>query len=75
VNISILNFTVLVGGKYLTRKFSTRSFQVMMDLAGNDFTQDFAISLREKRKSLKLISSLETPFILKVSQVSKKLAM
>ena len=48
--ILFLSFTVLAGGKYLARKFSTKASQVVIDLAGKDNNYSSALPLNENGK-------------------------
>ena len=58
--ISILNFTILLGGKYLLRKAFGRSFQVVNELDTSFYNQSLALSLSEKGKSLSHMVSVDT---------------
>lgn len=70
--ISFRNLAVLDGGKYLNRNFSASEFHVVMELAGREMSHSLARSLRENGKRRSRMASSETPFILNVSQISKK---
>lgn len=73
--ISFLSLAVLPGGgKYLIRKACDKAFQVVKELGALEFNQALALSFRENGKSQSRIASSLTPFILIVSQISKKLA-
>ena len=70
--MSFLNFAVLAGGKNFARNFCAKSSQVVMDPEGKEWSQVFALSLREKGNTLNLTASSVTPLYLKVSQISMK---
>jgi len=63
---------VFPGGKYLQRKALDNASQVVKELALELRSHDFALSFKEKGKSLKQMASFETPFILIVPHFSKK---
>ena len=48
-----------------------RKSHEVIELGAKELSYSFALSLREKGNNLSLIASVETPFILKVSQISK----
>ena len=67
-------FIVLPGRKYLVRKaFKSKSYEVI-EFGANEFNHNFAFSLKENGNNLRRIASVLTPFILKGSQISKKVA-
>jgi len=63
---------VFPGGKYLQRKALDNVSQVVKELALELRSHDFALSFKEKGKSLKWMTSFETAFILIVSHFFKK---
>ena len=60
--ISVLDFAVLPGGKYLLRKALERIAQVVNESGSSFYSQSLALSLNEKGKSHSLIASVDTPF-------------
>ena len=52
------------------KAFDSKSLEVI-ELGFNELSHSLALSLKEKGNSLSLIASRLTPFILKVSQISK----
>ena len=68
-------FAVFIGGKYLYKNFSNIWFHVGIDPLWREFNHCLARFLNENGNSLNLIASLVAPFILNVSQTSRKLAM
>ena len=73
--MSFLIFIVLIGGKYSKRNFSTIWFQVVIEPLGREFSHCFPLVLNENRNSLNLITSSVAPFILNVSQITRKFAI
>ena len=73
--ISFLNLAVLAGGKNFARNFWAKTFQVVILLAGKDCNQFLALSQSEKGNRRSRTVSFDTLLCLKVSQISKKLAM
>ena len=65
--MSLMIFTIFVGGKYLAKNaFASRSY-VGIDAGGCELSHTLALSLRVNGNSLKKMSSLDTPLYLKVS--------
>ena len=66
---------ILVGGKYFARKAFANRSHVVIEAGGCEFNHALALSFNVNGKSLKRIASSYTPLYLKVSQISKKLAI
>ena len=73
--MSFINFADFAGGKNLVKNFYAKSFHVVIVPDGSASNHPFALSFNENGNSLNLMASSDTPFDLKVSQISKKLAM
>ena len=63
------------GRKYLHKNALDRPSQVLNKLEFKFISHDFALSFKEKEKSLNQMASLETPFIFIASHFSKKEAI
>ena len=55
----------------MVRNALESKFHEVIELGAKELSHNFALSLREKGNNLSLIASAETPFILKVSQISR----
>jgi len=60
------------GGKYLAKKASAISSQVVIDARGNDCSHYRAFPFNENEKARNLIASSVTPLIFSMSHTSKK---
>ena len=69
--ILFLNFAFLVGGKYLIKHLSAKSFHVVIESGDREFNHALARSLKENEKSLSLNASCDAPAILKASLTSR----
>lgn len=68
------NLTILAGGKYLDMNALANSIPVVMVCLGNECIHCFALPLKENGNELNHIKSFETPLILKLLQISTKVA-
>jgi len=71
--ISVLNYAVLLGGKYLSRNVLERITQVVNELGSSFCNQSLILSFNEKGKGLNLIASVDTPFNLMVLHFTRNL--
>ncbi|KAI3810403.1 hypothetical protein L1987_20015 [Smallanthus sonchifolius] len=71
----LIESSVFDSGKYSNRNFWARSSHVVIDPVGREFSHALALSLKEKGNIWRRIASFDTPFSLKVSQISRKFAM
>ena len=55
----------------MVRNALERKSHEVIELRAKELSYSFALSLKEKGINLSLIASVENPFILKVSQISK----
>ena len=69
------SFAALDGGKYFVRNLFAISSHVAMVFLGKELNHVFALSFKEKGKSFSFIISEDTPLILYVLHISRKLEM
>lgn len=74
-DISFWIFFIFPGGKYLVRKASTSSSQVLIEPRGKHWSHCLVWPLSENRKALCQITSSETPLIFNILYTSKKFLM
>ena len=69
------SFAALDGGKYFVRNLFAISSHVAMIFLGKELNHVFALFFKEKRKSFSFITFGDTPLILCVSYISRKIEM
>ena len=70
-----LEFCHFRWGKYFMKELVCHLIPRCYGFLGKELNHVFALSFKEKRKSFRFITSGDTPFILCVSHISKKLKM
>ena len=69
------SFVALDEGKYFVRNLFVISSHIAMVFLGKELNRVYALHLKEKGKSFSFITSGDTPLILCVSHISRKLEM
>ena len=70
IRLRLFPFSLRDKTKLWLNSLESKSHEVI-ELGAKELSHTFTLSLREKENNLNLIASVETPFILKVSQISR----